>query len=1117
MKKLLLVLLALFSGFSVHGYELGTHARLTQQAYLQSVLSTDASLFQELGIDEPGASKPFGENYLDISGGRIEERKGSGFSETNNRMPKGVKPFSIKGWFMRGAIREDDYLVNFGAENPQDDAYGPFNRPLHHFYDPINDKGLSAFPVFGTAAPDWAIGSSDSFANPALPNTFRRNHFTLFDARESLFRALTGKDKNWTTVAANKTQRDKYWATVFRALGDVVHLVQDMGQPQHTRNDRHSGKKYDGFAPFRGHKSVFEAYVEARAKQDRFIVTQLQTSGGTPLDVPTEGLKYTGYPVPAFDDYASYFSSWHIDGSDPLQRRGLADYSNRGFFTAGTNFGDTGNYLHPDPDPKSSAYIRSFITTDWSGGRLPNGGAVKVLRGTVPDKLTGSQDQAVLSTVGLWDQFLVQEVSKEQYTLTRANYDDMADLLIPRAVAYSAGMISHFFRGRMEILIDQYSGQSVTLKFVNRAKTDTFYHQDGLNELSVVYTYNNANGKVFGTSEAAVSLASDDDIPPDSTSAQSYTFTFAPPIPSDAKDLKLQLVYRGKLGNEEDAVAIGSIEMSSPGFIFNPSSVPVDGIEGSRYIYRESGQWVLSSQQGLTFGNIDWKGWYVDGKPTKVLSWQGPRSRYFPNGGGFTPNVYNDGDLFSVAPYPVLGAALNKDTTGGNWLIVICQNGNNDIVLRRPFTKDTSAALYDAILHPEGWTVLGEFTPQSGFYSPDRPWFFNGSGTEAQTMRKSDVPLSGGLERLKIQVTDTSAAIEYMGNHLGKHSFGDQYGNGCVNRYEGDFQCSGTAQNPTGSGTSDGIRDDRFTSNSGWTGSYIAAVDYIDDQETLATLSLNDALNEVRYFTEDQHNEYICYLISGVDRYDSASSDRKSDSRFIQVKTRTLSLSSRKINNLIINQLDFSRSSGWPDGKQQCDMHKIGGLAICDSETHQVRAVNSKETLRRVDFMDLRNGVALASTHTIDEVYLSHQDAVNQVWSETTPVILRDDKTTTLGYEFRFGGETNVLYSNSVTTPGVTITPLPAGVSTWNLSTLCTRQSSGEGTTFSSLTANVDVPLNVPIGNIATDASGDVFASIRYQDAGGALKVFNFLTNGDPSQITGISDPNASFYSVGLK
>ncbi len=33
--------------------------------------------------------------------------------------------------------------------------------------------------------------------------------------------------------------RHAYRATTFRALGDVLHLVQDMGQPQHTRNAAH--------------------------------------------------------------------------------------------------------------------------------------------------------------------------------------------------------------------------------------------------------------------------------------------------------------------------------------------------------------------------------------------------------------------------------------------------------------------------------------------------------------------------------------------------------------------------------------------------------------------------------------------------------------------------------------------------------------------------------------------------------------------------------------------------------------------------------------------------------------------------------------------------------------
>ena len=1038
------------------------------------------------------------------------------FSTDKARIPGTVAPFSIQGWLMRGAIREDDYLSNFGAKNPQDDPYGMFNRPLRHFYDPINHKGLLAF----TPAPDWATGSKDSFANPVLPDTTRRNHFTLLDARESEFRALTGKDLDWNTVAANKAERDKYWATVFRALGDVLHLVQDMGQPQHTRNDRHSGNKYDGFTVFRGHKSVFEAYVDARAKQEKFFVRPSQTGGGTLTNVPVQRLNYSGYPIPVFDDFASYFSTWHIDGPDPLSRRGLADYSNRGFFSAGTNFGNTGNYLYPDPDPESGVYISGLVTTDWKGDLLPNGEAIKVLRGTVNDSLTGSRDQAALSSFGLWDQFLVNKGQTARHTLTKVNYDDMANLLIPRTVAYSAGVINHFFRGRLEIRIDQYTGQSVTLKFVNRSNADTLFSQDGLNELSVVYRYEGANGEVFGTSEADVSLASGDDVPPDAVSTQSYTFTFQPPVPPDAKDLTLQLVYRGKLGKETDAVAVGSIEMTSPGFIFNPGSTPADGIGGSRYIYRENGKWVLSSEQGLVFGNIDWKGWYVNGKPTQVLSWQGPASRYFPGNGGFTPNVYYNGELFSVAPYPVLGAALNKDAAGVSWIVVICRNGNNDMVLKRPFTKNTSTDLYDPVLNPEGWNVLGEFALQSGYAPPDRPWFFNGSGTEAQTMRASSAVLADGLDRLKITVADNGAVIEYIGNLPGKSSFGYKGGNGCVSRAEQDMHCSGTAANPTGSGTTESVREDRYSRSSGSTGSYVVAVDYIDQRETLATLSLDDLFNEEIYFTEDRGASLICYLDNGADRIDSSSSDRENRALNAQNKHRVLKLGSEKISNLVINQLDSVKSSAWPRMFLKCPLG--ADIASCDAEEHGVYSSSKRETNRRIDFMDLRNGTVLASVSTTDEVYLSKQDAINQSIDTVAPVLVQNDITTTSSFELWLGGTPNVLYVHNATSPGAAIGwggPVsPSRAGTWKLSTLCqTPASGGQADSFSSMTEKVTVPLGRPFGNVVSDLSGNIFASIQYRDVNGDQRVFNFLTNGDLAGITGLAGSGTVYYPIGLR
>jgi hypothetical protein len=87
------------------------------------------------------------------------------------------------------------------------------------------------------SAPIWATGVLGPFANPLSTgeNASRRNHFTVLDAREAMWRALTGYDRALTTkVASGETARRGYWATAFRALGDVhryAAALQERGMP----------------------------------------------------------------------------------------------------------------------------------------------------------------------------------------------------------------------------------------------------------------------------------------------------------------------------------------------------------------------------------------------------------------------------------------------------------------------------------------------------------------------------------------------------------------------------------------------------------------------------------------------------------------------------------------------------------------------------------------------------------------------------------------------------------------------------------------------------------------------------------------------------------------------
>jgi len=446
-KTLLLVLLAaIFSAAQiVHAYELATHGALAWHAYQRSVLVTDSARLRELGLDS-ATLDPFGRIYYDISGGQVSERRADDFEGTiiEQRLDRlGATPLSILGWLMRGAIREDDSSTE---DNPQDDPYHTnLKRPLHHFFDPYYNRpltalGLSLLDPDVHTAPAWGLGTRNPFAQPNAAEAGRRNHFTVFDAREAMYRALTGRDSQGNvlqpatgdTLTKPQDIRSAYWATMFRALGDVVHLVQDMGQPQHTRNDRHAGVLGAGA------KSVYEFFVDARAKSE----AEYKIDGTT---VTPQPLDYGSYPIPSFVRYSDYFST--SPGAGSLTGNGLADYSNRGFFSFGTNLGSN---PYTSPSNNSASYTKESAT-----GLLPTSPPQRLnfLRGDVPDTLhAGSSANIRLTTESVFDLFLVS--TPPTYSLNRFNYDDMAGLLIPRAVAYSAGLINYFFRGKIDFSPD---------------------------------------------------------------------------------------------------------------------------------------------------------------------------------------------------------------------------------------------------------------------------------------------------------------------------------------------------------------------------------------------------------------------------------------------------------------------------------------------------------------------------------------------------------------------------------------------------------------------------------------------------------------------------------------
>lgn len=785
----------------VSGYELITHAAMTQAAYQRSVIS-DEEFLDILGIDDKPVV-PLGALYYEQTQSDINQVYAHEF-ESKRIRALGQNSLSIAGWFMRGAIREDDYLDHYfpcylNAPNPQDDS---IDRPINHFFDPANNTTIDIPFKIEKTAPNWSLGVVNAFAQIPAASKNRTNHYSLVDAREAMWRALTGMDRQGGMnigpmgTSSNEAIKKAYWATTFRALGSVAHLIEDMAQPQHTRLDPHSGECIWVINElFAGHESEYEKYIDKRVEAKEFRFTTGEIGPGS---LPN----YGAYPIPEFEDYASYFSTLHIDGPDIMDRKGLADYSNRGFFTAGTNINGPDNQYNEPPNNTA------LLSVSDEPVKFPNtpGYTTRLYTHTVQDTNAPGLTSfgAAITTESLWFDFS-EGVGAPIYTLSRAVYDDMADLLIPRGVAYSAGLLNHFFRGQLEIQVDQYSSTLISVKFRNLVanRQDDLVGLDSASlpgTLMLTYEYiDPADGmKKFGAADAPVDVNVTETIPFEGWSNFSYTFNLSGgnAIPTNATDIRLRLIFRGKLGQEEDSIAVGVTDVTSPGFIFTPNPTPtVDGIGGRRLLHKTDGQWVLDPQNGYEAGNIDWKGWYVNDRPTAALSWWGPPSRSIPaifGTASFATTIYKDGELYSVAPLPVLGASLMKDSQGVDWIIAICKDGTNDKVYRRPNIQDTSPALYDPVTAPNGWQLIGDFSfphdPQESSYvglDADMPWFFNGDGTEAQTLRfVRDDNLFPGFSfyyrpRYKINITDASASFAFeslpKGNNISQIEIGVDY------------------------------------------------------------------------------------------------------------------------------------------------------------------------------------------------------------------------------------------------------------------------------------------------------------------------------------------------------
>ncbi len=344
-------------------------------------------------------------------------------------------------WLRAGSILEDS----------------PTCRASNHFHNPLRPftaSGVTDLPFWIQAycglGPYGRITSNVTwgtrFTTPTGKGPDTGNRMDWDAARTAYLDALTKPDPG---------DREAALAQTFQALGQVMHLVQDVAVPAHVRNDFRSHLQY--FAPqlneppTRWFSNGFEQFV-------RLQPGLVGTAGALPI-------AFTDRLVTRFWDTDQYY------GGNPAadMDQGLAEYTNANFASQNTIFTESA----AQGDPYAFPYPRRTSTdlADVLAGRKP-GEQVVAEDGTEDSVLyvskiaDGEQIGHFLRAGSFTRLFsdssplrpiLPSSLLPLTLEMDEVVHRDYAARLLPRAVGYSTGILDYFFRGRLdfEIKLDE--------------------------------------------------------------------------------------------------------------------------------------------------------------------------------------------------------------------------------------------------------------------------------------------------------------------------------------------------------------------------------------------------------------------------------------------------------------------------------------------------------------------------------------------------------------------------------------------------------------------------------------------------------------------------------------
>ena len=432
-----------------------------------------------------------------------------------------------------GQARTIQELVEFGAD--WEDSRGAL-QATRHFYNPVD--GSKLLPLIGETSPDWALEDRGLKDGQAYSYRLMRRNF---------FKALT---------EPAKVDRDIVWGLTFQTLGHLMHHIQDMAQPQHVRGDAHCDAPYPCLVP----GALFG--LHSPSIYEKRVLTNPVAFGNYPA-------VYSAADTATFNTPRKF---WHTNPpGGQASGKGIAEFTNRNFISAGTNF-DKPNLF---PGPKLLALYReerpiAELCAEPGAGCTTLGlsGLVTFWGNRVDDSYTGETViNPRMTTLSVFDKYLEKAGKAQAFSYNRFNADAAAALLVPRAVGYSAGMINYFFRGEIDLVPDPINAGNVVLKNLgpeDMKGTFTLYYDavDG-NRYPVA-------GDAPGKTWTARTIAAN---------GQLDNISFIPPAnPAPEKTGEYMLVFNGDMGEEKaengSFGAVAAVKIKTGGVLLITSLLP---------------------------------------------------------------------------------------------------------------------------------------------------------------------------------------------------------------------------------------------------------------------------------------------------------------------------------------------------------------------------------------------------------------------------------------------------------------------------------------------------------------------------------------------------------------